>query len=640
MSEKSVKSVPVSGGELRTVRQSLMSAGAHGTRLVTRSVLRRLKGGRPNPVSVKSLAKPFVRFTAKFATQPDAVITAEMRLLQNTTILGSSALMSLISREPMRVATPERGDPRFKDDSWHDTIYFNFLMQAYLMSDRWINDTIEDVRGLDEHDRHKVRFFTNQVLDALAPSNFVLTNPEVLRETVDTRGRNLVRGVANFLRDLDKADGQMSFRMSDPDAFEVGVNLADTPGDVVYQNDLMQLIQYRPTTETVHRRPLLVIPPWINKYYILDLGAKKSFIRYWVEKGHTVFVISWVNPGKEHANKGFEDYMLEGPVQALDAIEKATGESEVNTIGYCIGGTLLGCTLAWLAARGDERVKSATFFNSMLDFSNVGDLKVFIDEDMISKMEKAMKKQGYLDGLSIASSFNMLRANSLIWSFYINNYLMGRETPPFDLLHWNSDSTRLPGAMHSFYLRNMYLENRLVEPGGITLAGTPIDLGQIKVPAYFASAIEDHIAPWVSCYKGSRYLGGPVRFVLGGSGHIAGIINPPYKHKYGYRINENTDLSPDEWLAGAEEYEGSWWPDWVDWAKQFGGDEVAARTPGEGELPVIEAAPGSYLRNEPAPATPSKSKAVAAKRTTRKPAAGSSSSRRKTSKPAAKADSG
>ncbi|PXX89115.1 class I poly(R)-hydroxyalkanoic acid synthase [Marinobacter vulgaris] len=625
MSEKSVKSVPDSGGELRTVRQSLVSAGAHGTRLVTRSVLRRLKGGRPNPVSMKSMAKPFVRFTAKFATQPDAVITAEMRLLQNTTILSSSALMSLISREPMRVAAPERGDPRFKDDSWNDTIYFNFLMQAYLMSDRWINDTIDDVRGLDERDRHKVRFFTNQVLDALAPSNFVLTNPEVLRETVDTRGRNLVRGFANFLRDLDKADGQLSFRMSDPDAFEVGVNLADTPGDVVYQNDLMQLIQYRPTTETVHRRPLLVVPPWINKYYILDLGAKKSFIRYWVEKGHTVFVISWVNPGKEHANKGFEDYMLEGPVEALDAIEKATGEREVNTVGYCIGGTLLGCSLAWLAARGDDRVKSATFFNSMLDFSNVGDIKAFIDEDMIAKMEKAMKKRGYLDGTAMASAFNMLRANSLIWSFYINNYLLGRDTPPFDLLYWNTDSTRLPAAMHSFYLRNMYLENRLVEPGGITLAGTPIDLGQIKVPAYFASAIEDHIAPWVSCYKGSRYLGGPVRFVLGGSGHIAGIINPPYKHKYGYRINENTDLSPDEWLAGAEEYEGSWWPDWVEWAKQFGGGEVAARTPGEGELPIIEAAPGSYLRNEPAPETPSKPKAVAAKRTARKPATGNSS---------------
>ncbi|MDL0430250.1 class I poly(R)-hydroxyalkanoic acid synthase [Marinobacter sp. TBZ242] len=633
MSTKPAKSPSGVDEQPQTVPKALVSAGTHGAHLLTRSVLRRLKGGRPNPVSLKSMAKPFVRFTMKFATQPDAVITSQMRLVQNTAILSGGAAMSLISREPMRVVAPERGDGRFKDIAWTDRTYFNFIQQAYLMSDRWIRDTIEDVRGLDDHDRHKVRFFTSQVTAALSPSNFVVTNPEVLRETVDSRGRNLVRGLANFLRDLDEAEGQLSFRMTDPQAFEVGENLADTPGDVIYQNDLMQLIQYRPTTETVHRRPLLVVPPWINKYYILDLGAKKSFIRYWVEKGHTVFVISWVNPGKEHANKGFEDYMLEGPVAALDAIEKATGESEVNAVGYCIGGTLLGSALAWLAARGDDRVKSATFLNSMLDFSDVGDIAVFIDEDMISKMEKAMKKQGYLDGTSMATAFNMLRANSLIWSFFINNYLLGRDTPPFDLLYWNSDSTRLPGAMHSFYLRNMYLENRLCEPGGITLAGTPIDLGQVKVPAYFASAIEDHIAPWVSCYKGSRYLGGPVRFVLGGSGHIAGIINPPYKHKYGYRINENSDLTPDEWLAGAEEFEGSWWPDWVRWAEQFGGGEVPARKPGEGELPVIEPAPGSYVRNEPAPPAPPQRKPRAARRKTSKPAAAKTTQRQRNRKP-------
>ncbi|MEO9587451.1 MULTISPECIES: class I poly(R)-hydroxyalkanoic acid synthase [Marinobacter] len=624
MSGKPVSSVAGDDKETNIVRESLVSAGRHGTRLIKRSVLRRLKGGRPNPASLKSIAKPFFRFTGKFVTQPDTFISAQMRLIQNAAILSGGGLMSLISREPMRVTAPERGDGRFKDIAWSDRIYFSYLQQAYLISEQWIMDTIDDVRGLDEHDRHKVRFFTSQITSALAPTNFVLTNPEVLKATVNTRGRNLVSGFANFLRDLDEADGQLSFRMTDPDAFEVGKNLADTPGDVVFQNDLMQLIQYRPTTETVHRRPLLVVPPWINKYYILDLGAKKSFIRYWVEKGHTVFVISWVNPGKEHANNGFEDYMLEGPVAALDAIEQATGEREVNAIGYCIGGTLLSCTLAWLAARGDDRVKSATFFNSLLDFTNAGDIKVFIDEDMIAKMEKAMKKQGYLEGTSMSAAFNMLRANTLIWSFYINNYLLGRDTPPFDLLYWNTDSTRLPAAMHSFYLRNMYLENRLSEPGGITLAGTPIDLGNVKIPAYFASAIEDHIAPWVSCYKGSHYLGGPVRFVLGGSGHIAGIINPPYKHKYGYRTNENTDLPADEWLAGAEEFEGSWWPDWVVWAEQFSGGEVAARTPGERALPVIEPAPGSYLRNEPAPKAPPQRKlrAVAAKkRTTRKRAA-------------------
>jgi polyhydroxyalkanoate synthase len=635
MARKPVKKFSESEEETHSVRQSLVDAGVHGSRLITRSVMRRLKGGRANPLSVKSVAKPFVRFTMKFATQPDAIITAQMRLVQNTAILSGGAVIGLISREPMQVAVPDKGDGRFKDDAWTNSGYFNLLKQVYLMSDRWVKDTIDDVRGLDDHDRHKVRFYTGQVTSALSPSNFVLTNPQVLRTTVNSRGRNLVRGLANFLRDIDEADGHLFFRMSDPDVFEVGKNLADTPGEVVYQNDLMQLIQYRPTTETVHRRPLLVVPPWINKYYILDLGAKKSFIRYWVEKGHTVFVISWVNPGKEHIDKGFEDYMLEGPVEALDAVRRATGEAEVNAVGYCIGGTLLGCTLSWLAARGDDRVKSATFFNSLLDFSEVGDLEVFIDDDQIKKLEKAMKKQGYLDGTSMAAAFNMLRSNSLIWSFYINNYLMGRDTPPFDLLYWNSDTTRLPGAMHSFYLRNMYLENRLRKPGGITLDGTPINLAEVKVPAYFASAVEDHIAPWVSCYKGSQYLGGPRRFVLGGSGHIAGIINPPYQHKYGYRINEDTSLSPDEWLTGAEQFEGSWWPDWVQWAEQFGGGEVPARIPGDGELSIIEPAPGSYLRNKPAPEVPQKNKpaAIAASRTNRKPAARKSPQRQRSRKP-------
>lgn len=632
MANKSVKTTPVAEMEPHVVRKSLVKAGLHGSRLAGRALIRALKGGRPNPVSFKSITKPYLRFYGKLMTQPDTLISAQMRLLQNTGILGGGAFMSLVSREPMRVAVPERGDGRFRNEAWDNSLYFSFLKQAYLMSDRWIMDTIDDVRGMDDHDRRKVRFFTSQVTSALSPSNYVLTNPEVLRTTVDTRGRNLLRGFANFLRDIDEADGHLSFRMSDPDAFKVGENLADTPGDVVYQNDLMQLIQYRPTTPSVHRRPLLVVPPWINKYYILDLGQKKSFIRYWLEQGHTVFVISWVNPGKKHADRGFEDYMLEGPVEALDAIKKATGEREVNTVGYCIGGTLLGCTLSWLKARGDDRVKSATFFNSLMDFSEVGDLEVFIDEDMVRKIEKAMKKQGCLDGASMAAAFNMLRADNLIWSFFINNYLLGRDTPPFDLLYWNADTTRLPYAMHSFYLRNMYLHNRLRNPGGIALKGTPVDLSRVTIPAYFASAIEDHIAPWVSCYEGSRNLGGPVRFVLGGSGHIAGIINPPSQRKYGYRINENTDLSADEWLEGAEQFEGSWWPDWVQWAEQYGGGRVDARVPGEGELPIIEPAPGSYLRNQPAPEVPTRRQPaeLSGKTRTRKTAARKPSRSKKT----------
>ena len=527
MSEKPVKISSSPEFEPNVVPQSLIRASMHGGNLMKRSIMRGLRGSPPNAVSAKSMAKPFFSLTGKLATQPDTVILAQMRLLRDSSRFWWGLLSSSIRNKPLDVIEPEKGDGRFRDQGWSEVVAFNVIKQAYLLSNRWIMDTIDDVRGMDKHTRRKVRFFTGQMTDAMAPSNFVLSNPEVLRATISTRGTNLLRGLANLLRDLDEGAGPMPFRMSDPDAFTVGDNLANTPGDVIYQNELMQLIQYRPTTDTVHRRPLLVIPPWINKYYILDLGEKKSFIRYWVEQGHTVFVVSWINPGPELAHKSFEDYMLEGPIAAMNAIEQATGEREVNTVGYCIGGTLLGCTLAWLAARKDDRVKSATFLNSLMDFSDVGDLEVFIDEDAVSKLEKAMNKQGYLEGASMATAFNMLRANSLIWSFFVNNYLLGRDTQPFDLLYWNSDATRMPAAMHSFYLRNMYMHNRLREPGGIELAGTPIDLGKVKVPCYFASAIEDHIAPWISCYKGSRCLGGQVRVVLGGSGHITGIIHPP-----------------------------------------------------------------------------------------------------------------
>ena len=600
MSEKPIKTEHPEESELNVVRNTVLKVSVHGGNLLKRSIMRRLRPSPPSPVSIKSMAKPFVALTGKLATQPDTVILAQMRLIRDSTRFWSGLVSSSIRNKPLAVIEPEQGDARFRDQGWDEILAFNVIKQAYLLSNRWTMDTIDDVRGMDKHTRRKLRFFTGQMTDALAPSNFILSNPEVLRTTIRTRGTNLLRGLGNLMRDLDQGHGPLPFRMSDPDAFTVGGNLANTPGDVVFQNDLMQLIQYKPTTDAVHRRPLLVVPPWINKYYILDLGEKKSFIRYWVEHGHTVFVISWINPGAELAHKSFEDYMLEGPIAAMDAIERATGERELNTVGYCIGGTLLGCTLAWLAARDDDRIKSATFLNSLLDFSDVGDLEVFIDEDAISKLEKAMNKQGYLEGASMATAFNMLRANSLIWSFFVNNYLLGRDTAPFDLLYWNADATRMPAAMHSFYLRNMYMQNRVREPGGIELAGTPIDLGMVKVPSYFASAIEDHIAPWTSSYKGSRCFAGPVRFILGGSGHIAGIINPPDRKKYGYRLNEDSSPTPDAWLTGAKQFEGSWWPDWAAWIEQFGGGEVKARTAGEGELPVIEPAPGAYVQGQSA----------------------------------------
>jgi len=450
--------------------------------------------------------------------------------------------------------------------------------------------------GLAPNTAQKVDFYARQFVDAMSPSNFAITNPEVLRRTAETGGENLIKGLNNLLADLERGKGNLSIKMTDLDAFKVGENIAVTPGKVVFQNDLMQLIQYAPTTEKVLKRPLLIVPPWINKYYILDLRPKNSFIRWAVGQGHTVFVVSWVNPDEKLAEKGFDDYMREGPIAALDAVGKATGEKDANVIGYCIGGTLLAATLSYMAQTGDDRVKTATFLTTMLDFEESGELGVFIDEEQLKSMEESMEKKGYLDGREMSTTFNMLRANDLIWSFVVNNYLLGQEPFPFDLLYWNSDSTRMPARMHSFYLRKMYQENRLIEPGGITLAGVPIDLGRVKVPSYFLSTREDHIAPWKSTYRGTQLLKGPKRFVLAASGHIAGVVNPPDSGKYSHWINTELPPEADAWLAGATELAGSWWGDWHRWVTGHGKAQVAARTPGEGGLPAIEDAPGSYVK--------------------------------------------
>jgi polyhydroxyalkanoate synthase len=384
--------------------------------------------------------------------------------------------------------------------------------------------------------------------------------------------------------------------MTDESAFQLGRNVATTPGKVVHQTPLMQLIQYQPTTQEVHKRPLVIIPPWINKYYILDLREKNSFIRWAVAQGHTVFVLSWVNPDARLAQKGFDDYMREGALAAFDAIEKATGERQVNAIGYCLGGTLLGATLGYLSNTQQNRVASATFFVSLLDFSEPGELGVFIDEQQVANLEKKMNERGYLEGSEMAGTFNLLRANDLVWSFVVNNYLLGKDPFPFDLLYWNADSTRMPARMHSFYLRNMYIKNLLAEPGGIELDGVPIDLGTVRAPAYFISTVEDHIAPWKTTYKGAKYLGSAqrraVRFVLGGSGHIAGIVNPPAAKKYHYWVNDALPDTADEWFAGAKQIPGSWWEDWQAWMEQqnAGEPKVPARIPAN----ALEDAPGSY----------------------------------------------
>jgi polyhydroxyalkanoate synthase len=544
------------------------------------------------PVDEFGIARAFVDLTAHMLAEPWKLAEMQTKMFWDHVALWQATALRLLGGKPAAVAEPAKGDNRFREPDWQDLFLFDYFKQSYLIAARHLQETVASVGGLPEEARKKVAFYTRQYIDALSPSNFALTNPQVLRETVQSGGQNLLKGLNNLLADIERG----GISMTDEKAFKVGVNVATTPGKVVFQTDLMQLIQYQPTTETVFKLPLLVIPPWINKYYILDLREKNSFVRWALAEGHTVFVVSWVNPDERLSGKTFEDYMLEGPLAALDAIGKATGASKVNLVGYCLGGTLLGATLAWMAAKGDSRAGSATFFASLLDFSIPGELGVFIDEAQVQNLERRMGERGYLEGSEMASTFNMLRANDLVWSFVVHNYLLGRDPFPFDLLYWNSDSTRMPARMHSFYLRNMYLANRLREPGGITLAGVPIELRRIALPAYFVSPVEDHIAPWKSTYLGARLLSGPTRFVLGGSGHIAGIINPPSSGKYGYWTNEAPAGSAEAWQSQATRHEGSWWNDWRDWIAGINGaDRVPARIPGEGALPAIEDAPGSYV---------------------------------------------
>ncbi|MBO6520865.1 MAG: class I poly(R)-hydroxyalkanoic acid synthase [Rhodospirillales bacterium] len=548
--------------------------------------------GIDDPLNIGSA---FLEMTTKMMTQPHKMVEANMNLWQDYMKLWQNAASRMMGQETTPIVEPERDDRRFKGEAWENDV-FDFIKQSYLLTSNWMENTVSDIEGLDKKTKQKVEFFTKQYADALSPTNFVMTNPEVLQTTIESRGENLVNGLRNLLEDMERGGGKLSIKMTDADAFEVGKNVATTPGKVVFRNDLMELIQYTPTTEKVSATPLLICPPWINKFYILDLREKNSFIKWAVEQGNTVFVISWVNPDRELAMKTFADYMLEGPLAAIKAIQDATGADEINAVGYCIGGTLLATTLAYMAAKKLKGVKSATFFTTMVDFEEAGDLGVFIDDTSLKNLEDKMNERGYLEGSEMASTFNMMKANDLVWSFVVNNYLLGKDPFPFDLLFWNSDSTRMPAAMHSFYLRNMYLDNKLVEPGGIEIEGVKLDLTKIKVPTYIISTREDHIAPWKPTYKATQLYSGPIRFILSASGHIAGVVNPPAAGKYCYWINDETPADPDEWLAGAEQHEGSWWPDWDKWIKKQNGKElVDARQPGDGKLKVLCDAPGTYV---------------------------------------------
>jgi polyhydroxyalkanoate synthase len=540
-----------------------------------------------------TLGFDFVDLMTKMITDPTEVARAQIDLFNDSLAVWQKTAERMFMPGAPDVDKPK--DKRFKHPEWTKNAVFSFVKDSYLVAAKSILSTVHEVKGMDETAARKVDFYTRQFVDALSPSNFVATNPEVLTATLESGGQNLLRGLENLLSDLGRGDGRLSITMTDMKAFRLGENIATTPGKIVYQNNLMQLIQYAPSTQNVRRRPLLIVPPWINKFYVLDLQPKNSFIKWAVDQGHTVFVISWVNPDEKLAEKSFEGYMLEGPVAALDAIERATGERRVNAIGYCLGGTLLASTAAYLAAKNDDRLASATYFVTLVDFTDVGDMAVFIDNEQLASLERRMRERGYLEAQDMATAFNMLRANDLIWSFVINNYLLGKEQLPFDLLFWNSDSTRMPAAMHSFYLRKMYQQNLLAKPGGVTLAGTPIDLSKIKIPTFILSTREDHIAPWKSTYAATHLYSGPIKFVLSAAGHMAGVISAPGS-KYGHWTNDNLPASPDEWFSGATSHQGSWWPVWDEWITRLDPDRTPAREPGGGKLPVIEDAPGSYVR--------------------------------------------
>ena len=554
----------------------------------------KIKGGVADDVA--DVVKTIGEVAEYWLSDPKRAIELQASLGRAYLDLWAGTVKRMAGEQTDPVIAPDANDRRFSDPEWSSNQFFDFLKQAYLLTTQWADKLVKDASDVDAHTRAKAEFYVKQIANAIAPSNFVFTNPELLRETLASNAENLVRGMHMLTEDIQAGHGNLKIRQSDPAMFEVGRNLALSPGKVVYQNDLMQLIQYEATTKEVAKHPLLIVPPWINKFYILDLTPEKSFIKWCVDQGITVFVISWVNPDARQSAKSFEEYMREGPLAALDVIEQVTGEAQVHAVGYCVGGTLLAIALAYLAAKKQNRAISATMFAAQVDFTYAGDLLVFVDEERIAALEAHMKEQGYLEASRMATAFNMLRSNDLIWPYVVNNYLRGKKPFPFDILYWNSDATRMPAANHSFYLRNCYLDNNLTH-GKMEIGGIRLDLHKVTVPVYNLATREDHIAPAKSVLAGSKYFGGPVKFVLAGSGHIAGVVNPPTKTKYQYWTGADpTGADLAGWVAKAEQHPGSWWPDWLAWLKSLDDATVPARQIGGGKLKPIEDAPGSYVK--------------------------------------------
>ena len=588
----------VDANQLEPLARNMVRLFDQGTKAFSALAERSSSNGQ-GPYSLASeageAAKSFGEIARHWVTEPAKFAAAQGELFKSYADLWGRTFLRCLGEKVEPVVEPEPGDNRFKDPDWSNGQVYDFWKQSYLITSRWAEDLTRNTEGVDDKTRKKALFYLNQMLAALSPSNFALTNPEVIRTTLATNAENLVQGMTQFVHDLGQSKDLLRISQTDLSAFEIGRNLAVTPGKVVFQNDLIQLIQYSPATEEVYERPLLVVPPWINKYYILDLVPEKSFVKWAVGQGFTVFLVSWVNPDARLAQKTFEDYMHEGILAAVDAVIRQTGSPQINALGYCVGGTLLACTLAYMAAKGDERVASASFLAAQVDFSEAGDLLVFIDDTQLKALEEMMAEHGYLDGSRMAAVFNMLRPRDLIWPYVINNYLLGKKPFPFDLLFWNADSTRLPAANHAFYLREFYHLNRLGK-GEMQLGGVRLDLSRMTMPIYELFTKEDHIAPAASVYRGSKLFGGPVRHVMAGSGHIAGVVNPPAKKKYQF-WSDGTTGSLADWMATAKETAGSWWPDWASWLAAYSGPKIPARDPSAGPLKPIEDAPGSFVKS-------------------------------------------
>jgi len=591
--EKPVAGLPIPNYEaLASNTARLMEELGHATAASLKPIEEgRAKAGVSDEVS--DVMKTLGQVVENIASDPQRLVMAQTALTKGFLDLWANNLRRTQGETVTPIAEPDATDKRFRDPEWTENPVFDFVKQAYLITTRWADDLVQQADHVDEHTKHKAQFYVRQLASALSPTNFVATNPELLRTTLEQNGENLVRGMHMMVEDIKAGKGTLKLRQTEPGDFKVGVNLATTPGKVVFRNDLIELIQYAPTTETVYKRPLLIVPPWINKFYILDLNPEKSFIRWAVAQGLTVFVVSWVNPDAKQAEKSFEDYMHEGIFAALAAIEKATGEKNVTAMGYCVGGTLLSVAMAYMAAVGDKRISSTTLLTTQVDFKNAGDLKVFVDEEQVKQIEEKMDVRGYLEGTSMASAFNMLRPNDLIWPYVVNVYLKGEHPFPFDLLYWNSDSTRMPAANHSFYLRNCYLDNKL-SAGQITMGNVRLDLKRVTMPIYNLAAKEDHIAPAKSVFVGSKYFGNNVTYVMGGSGHIAGVINPANKPKYQFWTGGPPKGEFEDWVAKAKETPGSWWPHWLQWIVDQAPEKVKARKPG-GRYKTLCDAPGTFV---------------------------------------------